>query len=187
MKNLNQQFEQDAKKGIEITDDDLFKISKLAKTQIEKEREIEKQTEYLKQLQNDLKVIREDQLPDLMMALGLKEFKLITGERVTIKEAIFTSITEANKPAAFTWLRKKKFGDIIKNDITVKLTGGEDKKVAMVLKFFAKEKTLRDLAVVNKSSVHAGTLKALVKEQRKIGTEFPECFSIFELKTSVIK
>ena len=82
--NLQQQFEEDSKNPV-IADDDLEKIAKLASMQLKKEKEVKEQEQYLKQLKEELMNIQENQLPDAMNAIGLEEFKLKTGERITGK------------------------------------------------------------------------------------------------------
>jgi len=184
--NLQQQFEEDSKNPV-ITDKDLDKIAKLAKMQLEKEKEVAQQEQFLEQLKEELMNIQENQLPDAMNAIGLEEFKLKTGERITVKKQIYASITKANQQAAFAWLRENNFSDIIKQDIIIRLTGGEDDKAETILKILAESKDLQNFPVTQKPSVHAGTLKSLVKEQREKGVEFPGCFSIYDKEVSIIK
>jgi hypothetical protein len=85
---------------------------------------------------------------------------------------------------AVAWLDSIKCGGVVKDEIKCNLGRGEVAKAKELLEF---AKTL-DISAVEKLSVHPGTLKALVKEQRANGVTFPEeFFSIADKKIAIIK
>ena len=138
----------------------------------------------IKEEKNLYKKLSEIELPELMETLGLSEFSLVDGSKVTIKESVQASITKANEQAAFQWLRDNGFGDLIKNEIKTVFGKGQEE--------LAEEAAnkLQEIGVeVNrKKSVHPSTLKAFVKEELSQGRDVPsDLFSIFIGKKSLIK
>lgn len=122
----------------------------------------------LQQLQIEYKNLVEQTIPNAMKEASLKSFDYADGEierKVEIDEAVRSSITEANKPAAHAWLESHKHGDLIKRTITISF--GRDQ-----VKLF--KKWVRDMAQRKepipyevKEAVHASTLGAFVREQRR--------------------
>ena len=62
--------------------------------------------------------------------MGLSFLKLQDGSSVEVKTNYSATITQANKEAAFNWLRENGLGDIIKNEISVSFGRNEDNKAA---------------------------------------------------------
>ena len=138
----------------------------------------------LKEERNLYKKLSEIELPELMETLGLSEFSLTDGSKVTIKESVQASITKANEQAAFQWLRDNGFGDLIKNEIKTSFGKGQEELAE------AAANKLQEIGVeVNqKKSVHPSTLKAFVKEELHNGRDVPsDLFSVFIGKKSIIK
>ena len=63
-----------------------------------------------------------------MSEMGLAELKLHDGSHLKVSTSYRATITEANKEAAFNWLRNNGLGDIIKNEISVSFGRNEDNK-----------------------------------------------------------
>lgn len=138
----------------------------------------------LKEEKNLYKKLSEVELPELMETLGLSEFSLTDGSKVTIKESIQASITKANEKLAFEWLIQNGFGDLIKNEIKTVFGKGQEELAE------AAANKLQEIGVeVNrKKSVHPSTLKAFVKEELTNGRDVPsDLFSVFIGKKSIIK
>jgi hypothetical protein len=86
-------------------------------------------------------------------------------------------ITEENRDGAHTWLRDNNFGGIIKTVVAQQYGAGEveeaTKNAAAIFKLTGREASVHE-------SVHAGTLKSFLKEQRKKGTKIPtKLFGLF--------
>ena len=138
----------------------------------------------IKEEKNLYKKLSEVELPELMETLGLSEFALVDGSKVTIKENIQASISKSNEKAAFQWLRDNGFGDLIKNEIKTSFGKGQEELAEEAVS------KLQEIGVdVNqKKSVHPSTLKAFVKEELSEGRDVPsDLFSIFIGKKSLIK
>jgi hypothetical protein len=88
-------------------------------------------------IENDLKMMKKKRdhisgevIPTMMSEMGLAELKLHDGSHLKVSTSYRATITEANKEAAFNWLRSNGLGDIIKNEISVSFGRNEDNKAA---------------------------------------------------------
>ena len=158
----------------EITSNQLGEISKLANLQMELENEVYMLEEKLMEEKRKLKKIQEEALPELLFDLGLSSIVLSTGQKITITENVYPSITKAGKQHFYDWLRSKGYGDIIKNEIKISFGVGDDGKAKMLQKFISQRKSLADLLPEQRESIHGGTLKAFVKRCLAEGINLPE-------------
>jgi hypothetical protein len=78
------------------------------------QRDIERLSASLDTLNKRLVQIFEVEMPGILEEFGLTEARLSTGERITVANKIYTSISEAHQSAAFAWLKEHGLGDIIK-------------------------------------------------------------------------
>jgi len=167
-----------------VTGGELAQISMLAEQQLHYEREVEELKEQLKEANRKLKDIAEKALPEAMLAVGMSEFKLDIGFKITIKEEVFASIKADSMSGAIDWFDSHALGDVVKDQVTVSLGKGES---ALATQFLELAEQI-GVPANEKFSVHAGTLKSLVKEQLALGVEFPEeFFSVYPFKKSIIK
>lgn len=150
----------------------------------------------LETLSGKLDKIVKVQLPDIMLELGMKEFKLVDGSTVSIVDSINASISEDNKPAAFKWLEDNKFDGIIKTKVASEFGKGEYDKA------LAAQKVLQEsgvMATIDRS-IHPATLKSFVKERlaeagniedgsvERAPAILPQAvFGVFEFKIAKIK
>ena len=79
----------------------------------------------LKDLKGQKAKIEENYIPSLMEEMGQTEGTW-NGVRVKLVQKIDARITEAKKEAAFEWLRENGHDGIIKNDVTMSFSKGED-------------------------------------------------------------
>ena len=112
----------------------------------------------LKDLKHQKTKIEEQHIPSLMEEMGQTEGTW-NGVEVKLVQKIDARITEANKEAAFAWLRNNGHDGIIKNDVTMSFSKGEDNLAGDAIGL------LRDKGFdpVQKTSVHASTLKSFIK------------------------
>ncbi len=166
------------------TNTELSEISQLAEAQMVLESEVKEYEEILSLKKEDLRNIQEVLLPEAMSAIGLSEFKLACGAKVTVKDDVYASIRADFINNAVAWLDANGLGDIVKDDVSVKFGRGDKAKAEAVVDFCQRA----GYNVSEKLSVHPQTLKATVKEQLARGVEFPEeYFSINPVKKSVEK
>lgn len=182
MSNLVEEFLKDT---IETpTNTELSEISQLAEQQMVLESEVKEYEERLSQANDKLKHIQEVLLPEAMANIGLSEFKLACGAKVSVKDDVYASIRADYMLSAVSWLDSHGLGDIVKDDVSVKFGRGDKAKAEDVVEFCQRS----GYNVTEKLSVHPQTLKATVKEQRARGVQFPEeFFSIMPVRKSVIK
>lgn len=163
-------------------DNELDEISKLAKEQLSWEEKIIQLETDLDHAKESLKQIQEFLLPEAMMNVGMMEFKMANGSKITIKDDVYASIRKDFINQAVGWLNSVGLGDIVKDQVSVDFGRGESAQE--LIEFCKKHK----LSASEKLSVHPSTLKATVKEMLAKGVEFPdEFFSIAPVKKAIIK
>ena len=122
-------FEKDQQEVMNKTDN----IQSLA-DQVERlqqlQKDIELREENLKNLKKKLEHVSGEVIPTMMAEMGLSHLKLMDGSSVDVKPHYSATITQANKEAAFNWLRQNGLGDIIKNEIMVSFGRNEDTRAA---------------------------------------------------------
>jgi hypothetical protein len=120
----------------------------------------------------------------MLSEMGLSYLKLTDGSSIEVKTNYSATITEANKEAAFNWLRQNGLGDIIKNEISVSFGRNEDNKAAD----YAELAKGQGFQPTQKLKVEPMTLKALVRERIEAGKEMPtELFNIYVGNKTTIK
>jgi len=124
-------------------------------------------------------------LPDVLREMGISSIALEDGTKVDLVTDYFASISEANKPAAFDWLRDHNLSGVIKTSVGAQFDRGAVDE-AMEFAQAAGDLLGRDMTV--DESVHASTLKALVREQIESGVDMPfELFGIREVRKAKVK
>jgi hypothetical protein len=142
-------------------------------------------------IENDLKMMKKKRdhisgevIPTMMSEMGLAELKLHDGSHLKVSTSYRATITEANKEAAFNWLRNNGLGDIIKNEISVSFGRNEDNKAAN----YAELAKGQGFQPTQKMKVEPMTLKALVRERIEAGKEMPtEIFGVYSENKTTIK
>jgi len=144
--------------------EELNNISELATSQVQLEMDIKAAEKALGELKARHLKLRTEALPEAMKQVGLTEFTLSNGSKISIKDGIDVSIPVPKKPEAFEWLRENGHGDIIKNDVTLSFGTGQDAQKDVAIEF-AEHHNFQYAA---KEAVHAGTLKAWAKKQLEL-------------------
>ena len=176
-------FEQDQQDAIKKTDN----IQSLA-DQVERLESVATDIDAAEQKLKDLKKKRDhisgEVIPTMMSEMGLAELKLHDGSHLKVSTSYRATITEANKEAAYNWLRENGLGDIIKNEISVSFGRNEDNKAAD----YAELAKSNGFQPTQKMKVEPMTLKALVRERIEAGKEMPtEIFGVFSENKTTIK
>jgi hypothetical protein len=158
-----------------------------AKRAREVELQISVLTDQMSKLAAELKDITEMKMPEILMEIGIDEFKLSTGEKLKLSTYYSASLSDENpkKEEAFEWLRKNGHDSIIKNFVNGTFGKGEEKKAEEAFKMLCEK--FPD-TFTKKSGVHPMTLKSFVKELCEAGTPPPaEPFKLFIGKKVTIK
>jgi hypothetical protein len=143
-------------------------------------QEVKKESDALLQLETR-------RLPDAMGDLGFTEVRLEDGSVINVGPEYHVGIPKSKREDAHAWLREHGFGDLIKSNVWVEFAKGEEEQAQdLFTKLQAQYGHNRPLGL--DSGVHAGTLKALVKEQHEGGNPLPEdLFGVFILQRATIK
>lgn len=168
-------------------------VADMAQRVLDLEDEINRLEDALKQKKQDLKVLAEQDLPELMQELNIKDFTLSNGAKVEIKDVIQASVpsqgsidrakTEEQKvelqmlqQQCFEWLRAQGAGDIIKSNVEVQFGRNEDD----ACNAFTDELRERQIYYKRAVGVHPQTLNSFIKERMSEGKEVPmEMFRVY--------
>ena len=154
-------------------------------------RKIKYQQDKVERLDRELKdekqallKLTDEDLPSTMADLGLSKFSLDDGSTVEVKPTYGASILVKDRPAAYEWLRENGFDDIIKNVISCQFGRGEDDQASAFHAFASQQ----GYPTSQNESIHAGTLKAFVKERIEAGEDFPhQLFGAYVGQRAIIK
>ena len=176
-------FEKDQQDAMKRTDS-LYSLADQVEKLEAMQQQLEKQEEAIKEKKKQIQHISGEVIPTMMSEMGLAELKLHDGSHLKVSTSYRATITEANKEAAFNWLRENGLGDIIKNEILVSFGRNEDNKAAD----YAELAKSSGFQPTQKMKVEPMTLKALVRERIEAGKEMPtEIFGIFSENKTTIK
>jgi len=178
---LQKQMAADA--GGKVSDESLGKISKLAEEQLKLEEQVISLEKLLKETKTKLRGVSEGELPDAMSEVGMSEFKLTDGTKISVKRTFVGTVTEKNKPKAHEWLRENGHGDLIKHTVNASFARGQEESAAAVTK------VLKELGTkfTSKEAVHPQTLQAFIREQMVESPDFPQdLFNVFPVQKSTV-
>jgi hypothetical protein len=149
-------------------------LGDLGATQLELEEKIAELEKELKAYQGKLDEVSEVKIPELMDILGIVEFKLTNGIKLSVKPYYSGKITS---PEAIKWLEESGHEDIIKGSVTIPFPKGFDKESLRV--FEAAAKAIGLTADV-REEVHSSTLRAWIREMVEGGQAFPrDLFNVY--------
>ena len=176
-------FEKDQEQVLDKTTNINKLADKIKELQAQQEQ-LQIQEDAVKQKKKDIEYLSGEVIPTMLSEMGLSFLKLQDGSSVEVKTNYSATITQANKEAAFNWLRENGLGDIIKNEISVSFGRNEDNKAAD----YAELAKGQGLEPVQKLKVEPMTLKALVRERIEAGKDMPtELFNVFIGNKTTIK
>lgn len=156
------------------TADKLLAIAAQAKEYLAIMQKVAQLEESLKLWKDRATKLQQLVLPGLLDDAHIKELLLDDLElRLKRGEEVYASISRENQKAATDWLIAHHFGSIVKARIIVEV---EREDVAVLV---AARKALKGAKVgfEETSGVHAGTLKAFVKERLEAGTVLPKAIT----------
>jgi hypothetical protein len=123
-------------------------------------------------------------LPEAMELAGVADYTLTDGTRLVMRPDVKASITIDNKPFAHDWLRETGNGGVIKESFVVDLrTLNSAQRTQLYHSIAATYEVLPESI----ESIHAATLKSLVKELLEKGIALPPSISVFQFKKAELK
>ena len=148
---------------------ELGEVTRLVEILREKMNRAEALSEELKSVNERIRVLTQESIPDAMMELGYQEIRLQDGSRITVKQEVYATINDERRAAALGWLRSNDFGGLIKNEVKVSLGKGDD-AIAEEIASFLRSK---GVPFEQKEGVHPMTLKSFLREQIEAGAAIP--------------
>ena len=171
--------------AIAPTNDEIKSVSLLVEKQCKLEDEVTVLEATLKDRKADLRKVSSEQLPEAMFALKCNKFTLDNGASVEIDLNLRTSITKANQPWCFDWLRDNGHGDIIRDEIKTKFGVGESDAAKALAEFL----DIAKRPFSQTQAVHPQTLKAFVgveMDQSEPDDEWKTKFGVFQQRIAKI-
>ena len=167
-------------------------VTDLGQKMFDIEREIEDLQTLLEQKKQNLKKLAEQDLPDLMQELNMRDFTLNNGAKCEVEDITSGSIPSATaimraKPEdrselelrqqqCFDWLRSNNAGSMIKSNVEVQFAKDEDK----ACNEFTEELRKRNMFYRRSTGVHHKSLNSFIKEQLADGKDVPhDLFKIY--------
>jgi hypothetical protein len=175
-------------------------VADMASRMLNLQEEIIRSEEALKQKKQALTKLAEQDLPDLMMELNIKDFTLSNGAKVEVNDIISGSVPaagaidrakgddkvdlEMRQENCFDWLRANGAGDLIKSNVEVQFGRDEDD----ACNTFIDELQDRHIYYKRAKAVHPGTLNSFIKERLSEGKDVPhDLFRIYTGRKAKIR
>ena len=159
------------------------RLSNLIRESMDLDSKIADAEQYLKDLKYKKRKVNEEDIPALMQEMGMDSIT-VDGNKVALRQFVHARITEDKREEAFAWIRSVGEGDIIKNDVTVSFSSGQDNLAGAVVDDLRNQ----GLAPAQKTHVHPQTLKAWVKGRIESGKEIDfDTFGVFVGTEATIK
>lgn len=151
-------------------------LSNLIRRSLEIDKQIADAEQFLKDLKFKKRKINEEDIPMLMEEMGMDSVT-VDGNKVTLRQFVHARITEDKRNEAFGYLRSIGEADIIKNDVTISFSAGQDNMAGSVVDDLRQQ---YGLDPSQKTHVHPSTLKAWVKNRIEAGKELDfDTFGVF--------
>tara|TARA_R100000455_G_C6271617_1_gene127948 strand:+ start:1824 stop:2393 length:570 start_codon:yes stop_codon:yes gene_type:complete len=150
----------DASKFDEVSTEGVSDLSTLVRRKLQIDKDIEDAEQHLKNLKFQATKISTEDIPALMQKMGANKLG-VDDHEVKIVPFVHARISEENKDKAHGFIRSVGEGDIIKNEVTVNFSAGQDNEAGA----FVDELRSQGKDPNQKTYVHHSKLKAWVKER----------------------
>lgn len=167
-----------------MNQDTLVQLAMLCQQLRDAERDVDTATTALKNKLELVRRLEEDDIPSLMSELAVNKLRLETGEEISVGLEVYASIPKHGQADAFAWLEGNGHGGLIKTEVGVSF-GRDELELAQA---HARRLAEQGLNATLERAVHAGTLKAFIKEQLRDGKSLPlELFGARSVNKAKIK
>jgi len=135
-------------------------------------------------IKDRIRQIETEHLPAMMQSVGITGLDVEGGSRIELKDVVFGKIDEENKKAAFDWLIKNKHDGIIKNELKMNFSRGDNKEALRIAEMIRSQ----GIPVTQEQKVNPQTLNAFIREMVEADPQFPkDTFKVVELQKVVFK
>lgn len=138
---------------------DLERLLQLANLQEHLQDRLKELEQKCKEVKERLNKVALEQLPELMLSLGMQEFTMTNGKKVTVKEGVSPSVNKSNMPLFLDWLEGAGEDGIVKTTMEFGKLPTEIKQKIMI--------TMQEtygLAPKINSVIHPATFKKFINE-----------------------
>ena len=149
--------------------DDLATLAQLAQDLYLAELKQAEAEDALKAAQRKVRDIGEHQIPELMDEIGIAEFTTKSGIKLSVKDNLRVSPPAARRQEAWDWLTERGFGDLVKHNVVVGFSRGEEDACTELLGRLHAQ----GLQTKDERKVEPSTLKKFVKGRLEEGAEMP--------------
>ncbi len=125
--------------------------------------------EKVREAQEAVKQIAEQQIPELMDELGMASFETKSGIKLLVKDVIRASIPKVRREEAYLWMNDRGHGDLIKHNVTIAFGRAEGEQAAITIAALEAE----GLRVKDEKKVESSTLRKFVGDLLEDGKEVP--------------
>ena len=143
-----------------VSEEGTSKLSQLIRQSIDLNKQVKDAEQYLKDLQYKKRTIDEEDIPSLMEEIGVESLT-VDGNKVTIDKYVSARIPEDRKSEAYGFIRSIGEGDIIKNEVVVGFSMGQDNVAGAVVDDLRKQ----GLDPAQKTHIHPMTLRTWAKNR----------------------
>lgn len=173
-------------KDNEIPSDKLDMLTALADGWKDATEEVERCAAELSTAQAKVRVIEEQDIPEIMDVIELETFTTKSGLKISVKETVRCSIPKAQQPDAFAWLRVNGHGRLIKRKLSIDFAMGEEDQAQAFLDLNLSAKP--DLEISDAETIANPTLVKFVREKSEAGEALPtDLFPVFRQRVAKIK
>jgi hypothetical protein len=164
---------------------ELMAVSQLAKEMTSLDKDIKELEAKLRAKQDRYQQISASELPDLMSEIGMREFRLNTGEKLKIIPVLKVSVPKERMDTAEEWLDENGHSGLVKTKVEVPLPRSLDEETIQQIK-----EAISALGLDFKldKSIHHMTLNKWGREMDEEGMVIPEdIFNVFRTNVTIIE
>ena len=166
----------DAQKFDTVDEGKGSRLSTLIRASLQIDEEIAQAEKYLKDLKFKKRKVNEEDIPALMTEMGM-ESVTVDGNKISLRQFVHARIPDDRRDEAYAWLRSIGEGDIIKNDVTLSFSAGQDNMAGAVVEDLRQQ---YGLDPAQKTHIHPQTLKAWVRNRIESGQDIDfDQFGVF--------
>lgn len=170
----------------EAPPDQLALLNRLVDELVKADNDVDAAEAALATAQERSRKLREGDIPELMLTIGMKDLTTMDGLHVKLREEVRAALPKdaARREQAFDWLKENGHAGLIKHEITVKFTREQYAQAERIFKLLSGE----NVNVFRKDDIHHQTLCAFLREQLKAGEGVPlPLFGAFIQKFAEVK
>jgi hypothetical protein len=150
-------------------------LSNLIRRSVQTDKEIEEAEQHLKDLKFKKRKINEEDIPNLMQEMGVESVE-VDGFKIKVRPFVHARIAEDKREEAFSFLRSIGEADIIKNEVIVAFSAGQDNQAGAVIDDLRQQ----GYDPAQKTHIHPSTLKAWVRGRVESGKDLDfDTFGVF--------